>query len=89
MLPPEKRDQYKNLATNVSQPAQSAVQSQTNIVPIDLSGAMPQQSQGGGGGVSAPPSTQKNGPSVPLLPSANTDNFLVLYSRMVYNIVDG
>ena len=89
MLPPETRDQYKNLATNVSQPAQSAVQSQTNIVPIDLSGAMPQQSQGGGGGVSAPPSTQKNGPSVPLLPSANTDNFLVLYSRMVYNIVDG
>ena len=50
---------------------------------------MPQQSQGGGGGVSAPPSTQKNGPSVPLLPSANTDNFLVLYSIMVYNIVDG
>lgn len=83
-----KLEEYNNLATNVSQPAQSA-QSQTNIVPIDLSGAMPQQSQGGGGGVSAPPSTQKNGPSVPLLPSANTDNFLVLYSRMVYNIVDG
>lgn len=87
MLPPEKRDQYKNLATNVSQPAQSA-QSQTNILPIDLSGAMPQQSQGGGG-VSAPPSTNTRGPSVPLLPSTNTDNFLVLYSRMVYNIVDG
>lgn len=84
-----KLEQYKNLATNVSQPVQTASQSQTNIVPIDLSGTMPQQSQGGGGGVSAPPSTQKNGPSVPLLPSANTDNFLVLYSRMVYNIVDG
>lgn len=83
-------EQYKNLATNVSQPVQTAAQSQTNIIPIDLSGAMQQQSQGGGGGgVSAPPSTQKNGPSVPLLPSANTDNFLVLYSRMVYNIVDG
>lgn len=89
MLPPEKREQYKNLATNVSQPVQTAAQSQTNIVPIDLSGTIPQQSQGGGGGVSAPPATQKNGPSVPLLPSANTDNFLVLYSRMVYNIVDG
>jgi hypothetical protein len=89
MLPPEKRDQYRNLATNVSQPVQTAAQSQTNIVPIDLSGTIPQQSQGGGGGVSAPPSTQKNGPSVPLLPSTNTDNFLVLYSRMVYNIVDG
>jgi hypothetical protein len=84
-----KLEQYKNLATNVSQPAQTVAQSQTNIVPIDLSGTMPQQSQGGGGGVSAPPATQKNGPSVPLLPSANTDNFLVLYSRMVYNIVDG
>jgi hypothetical protein len=87
-LPPEKRDQYKNLATNVSQVAQTAAQSQTNILPIDLSGAMPQQSQGGGG-VSAPPSTNTRGPSVPLLPSTNTDNFLVLYSRMVYNIVDG
>jgi hypothetical protein len=84
-----KLEQYKNLATNVSQPVHTSAQSQTNIVPIDLSGTMPQQSQGGGGGVSAQPSTQKNGPSVPLLPSANTDNFLVLYSRMVYNIVDG
>lgn len=44
-----KLEQYKNLATNVSQPVQTASQSQTNIVPIDLSGTMPQQSQGGGG----------------------------------------
>ena len=41
-------------------------------------------SSGGGGGGS-----QGSGPSVPFLPTSNPDNFLVLYSRMVYNIVDG
>ena len=48
-----------------------------------------QQQTGGGGGTSGPPPAQGNGPSVPFLPASNTDNFLVLYSRMVYNIVDG
>jgi hypothetical protein len=56
-------------------------------MPINLGGGGQQQS--GGGGVSAPPPSQGSGPSVPFLPAGNPDNFLVLYSRMVYNIVDG
>ncbi len=87
MLPPEKRKQYQNLATNVSQPPPSQQQQQPIVMPIDMSGGTQQQTKGGG--VSAPPQSQKNGPSVPFLPSGNPDNFLVLYSRMVYNIVDG
>jgi hypothetical protein len=31
--------------------------------------------------------TGGNGPTAPFLPSSNPDNFLTLYSRMVYNIV--
>jgi len=46
-------------------------------------------SSGGGGKISAPPSPQQNGPTAPFYPSSNYDNFLTLYSRMVYNIVDG
>jgi hypothetical protein len=51
---------------------------------------------GAGGGTEAPPSAPPNipaaplggGPEVPFLPTANPDNFLTMYSRMVYNIVD-
>jgi hypothetical protein len=87
MLPPEKRKQYQNLATNVSQPPPSQQQQQPVVMPINLGGGGQQQTSGGG--VSGPPPSQGSGPSVPFLPAANTDNFLVLYSRMVYNIVDG
>jgi uncharacterized membrane protein YgcG len=88
MLPPEKRNQYKNLATNVSQPPPSQQQQQPVVMSINLGGGGQKQSgggsSGGGGGGS-----QGSGPSVPFLPAGNPDNFLVLYSRMVYNIVDG
>jgi hypothetical protein len=51
---------------------------------------------GAGGGSEAPPSAPPTipaaplggGPEVPFLPTANPDNFLTMYSRMVYNIVD-
>ena len=59
--------------------------SNQNIVCAAGSGGQQQT----GGGVSAPPPSQGSGPSVPFLPAGNPDNFLVLYSRMVYNIVDG
>lgn len=74
-------------AQQVAQPPVSQQMQQPVVLPIDLTGGTQQQT--GGGGMSAPPPSQKNGPSVPFLPAANTDNFLVLYSRMVYNIVDG
>jgi lysozyme len=78
--------QVAQRAAAVSQTAQT--KPQVNYLPIDMSGGGQQQT-GGGGGTSGPPPAQGNGPSVPFLPASNTDNFLVLYSRMVYNIVDG
>lgn len=76
------------LATSIAQPPPSQSSEPTvNILPMDMTGG--QQSQGGGGGISPSPSKQTTGPSMPLLPSGNPDNFLVLYSKMVYNIVDG
>ena len=84
---PTTTEARQKIAQQVAQPPPSQQQQQPIVMPIDMSGVTQQQT--GGGGVSAPPSTQRNGPSVPLLPAANTDNFLVLYSRMVYNIVDG
>lgn len=74
-------------AQQVAQAPASQQMQQPVVLPIDLTGGTQQQT--GGGGMTAPPPSQKNGPSVPFLPAANTDNFLVLYSRMVYNIVDG
>ena len=88
MLSPQKREELKLSATNVSQPPPSQQQQQPIVMPIDLSGGGQQQSGGGGGGGGPAPS-QGSGPSVPFLPTSNPDNFLVLYSRMVYNIVDG
>ena len=85
MISPEAR---KALGIQISQPPPSQQQQQPVVMPIDLSGGGQQQT-GGGGGTSGPPPSKGNGPSVPFLPASNTDNFLVLYSRMVYNIVDG
>jgi muramidase (phage lysozyme) len=75
------------LATSIAQPPPTqSSEPQVNILPMDMTGG--QQSQGGGGLAPSPP-PQQQGPSMPLLPSGNPDNFLVLYSKMVYNIVDG
>lgn len=71
----------------IAQPPPSQQMQQPVVLPIDLTGGTQQQT--GGGGVTPAVSSPKNGPAVPFLPSANTDNFLVLYSKMVYNIVDG
>ena len=85
MISPEAR---KALGIQISQPPPSQQQQQPVVMPINLGGGGQQQSgggsSGGGGGGS-----QGSGPSVPFLPTSNPDNFLVLYSRMVYNIVDG
>lgn len=73
----------------ISQPPPSQVSSGgSNVVPIDLSGMSP---QGGSSGGSAPviSSKQNDGPSVPIIASSDTENFLTMYSRLTYNIVDG
>ncbi len=73
-------------AQSISQPPPKQ-QPQVNVIPMDLSGASQQQQ--GGGSIVQPPQQQKVGPTVPFLSPSNPDNFLVLYSKMVYNIVDG
>lgn len=86
---PTQSQVQSNIATKVSQtPRQTQ---QPIFMPINLSGAGAQQQQqpSGGGMVTPPPSSPGGGPTVPILPSSNPENFLVLYSRMVYNIVDG
>jgi hypothetical protein len=74
----------QQIAQQVAQPAATQ---QPVVMPINLGSGGQQQT--GGGGTSGPPPSQGSGPSVPFLPAGNPDNFLVLYSRMVYNIVDG
>lgn len=79
--------QRKALGINISQPPPS--QAKPSIVSLPLAGGqqMPQQQSGGGGGQMIIPPEQK-GPSVPLLPSSDSNNFMTMYSKIVYNIVD-
>ena len=65
-------------------------QSSIKVIPFEQQQSQVQPAPSGGGGqISAPPSPKQNGPTAPFLPSSNPNNFLTLYSRMVYNIVDG
>ncbi|MEN9913946.1 MAG: hypothetical protein RL528_682, partial [Bacteroidota bacterium] len=66
-------------------PGQQSIQ----VVPVQQQSQVQPAPSGGGGNISAPPSPKQNGPTAPFLPSSNPNNFLTLYSRMVYNIVDG
>ena len=88
---PKSTEARQQAAQQVAQPPPSQQNQQPIFMPIDLSGGMQQQQQqqSSGGGMGAPPPQKQDGPSVPFLPASNSDNFLVLYSRMVYNIVDG
>jgi hypothetical protein len=90
-LSPEKREELKNMATKVSQPPPSQAAPSVNVMPFDFSTQMPQQkssgSQSPSSGPAAPAGAQ--GPTAPFLPAGNTDNFLILYSKIIYNIVDG
>ena len=82
--------QTKANAAAISQPVNPKSNITTLSMPAEVSSAGGQsQGGGGGGGVSAPPPPSGGSPSVPFLPAGNVDNFLVLYSKMVYNIVDG
>lgn len=88
MLPPEKREELARKARNVSQPPPSQQAPQVNIMPLDMTGGA-RQNTSQTPSVIPSPSPQKHGPSVPFISSSNDDNFFVLYSKMVYNIVDG
>lgn len=77
--------------TNPQSPsAGPSQQTQPQVTVVPIGGQAPQvQSVPSGSGIIASPPPKQNGPTAPFLPSANPNNFLTLYSRMVYNIVDG
>ena len=71
-------------------PKPTSGQQSIQVIPFEQQQSQVQPaSSGGGGKISAPSIPKQNGPTAPFLPSSNPNNFLTLYSRMVYNIVDG
>jgi len=77
----------QQLARSVSQPAATQSKPQVNVVPMNMSSPQ-SQSTPVGSQVAAPPILSKGGASTPFLTSTNHDNFLTLYSKVVYNLVD-
>jgi GH24 family phage-related lysozyme (muramidase) len=77
----------QQIAQTVSQPAQQ--QPQVTVLPMAMNAGStpPPPKPPSSGGSPAPNMT--SGRMLPSLSSANHDNFLTLYSKMVYNIVDG
>ncbi len=75
-------------AKAIAQPPKKAAPT-VNVLPMDIP-TSGQGQQAAPKTSSAPISTPaSSGQSIPIIPSSNPDNFLVLYSKMVYNIVDG
>jgi len=71
-------------------PKPTSGQQSIQVIPFEQQQSQVQPAPSGGGGkISAPSTPKQNGPTAPFLPSSNPNNFLTLYSRMVYNIVDG
>ena len=67
-----------------TKPGQQAPQ----VSLVNVGSGTPQATQSRPSSTTTPPSpTGGNGPTAPFLPSSNPDNFLTLYSRIVYNIV--
>jgi hypothetical protein len=81
-------------ATNAQQVAQSVSRpptqqpAQVTVAPMNMASPQTQSTPAGGKSI-PPPQMAKGGVSVPFLTSSNDDNFLTLYSKLVYNIVDG
>jgi hypothetical protein len=76
----------QQVAQQVSQPPPSQQKPQVNFLPLNTGDPQPPKSRGQRP-ASSPSMT--SGKSAPFLSSTNHDNFLTLYSKIVYNIVDG
>jgi hypothetical protein len=85
---PAQTQMTQTRAQVISQPAQQ-IPTTINLPPTIIDASPPQQAQQQSGGVSAPPPSGGGSIEVPMLPTTNPDNFLTMYSRIVYNIVDG
>ena len=77
----------QQIAQTVSQPAQQQQQPQVTVLPINLGNQQQPQKPASSG---TPQQAQmSSGRQAPSMNASNDDNFLTLYSKMVYNIVDG
>ena len=75
----------QQVAQQVAQPPASQRAPQVNVVPMNAGGGQQPTEK-----PILPPSVSGyNQRQVSFFPSTNPDNFLTLYSKMVYNIVDG
>jgi len=77
----------QQVAQSVSRPPVQQP-SQINVAPMNMASPQTQSTKMGDKTI-PPPIMSKGGVSVPFLSSSNNDNFLTLYSKLVYNIVDG
>jgi len=77
----------QQLAQSVSQPPPQQ-QTQVTVAPMNMTSPQAQSTPVTGKTI-PPPQMSNGGVSVPFFSSSNNDNFLSLYSKLVYNIVDG
>ena len=77
----------QQIAQTVAQPPPQQ-QPQVTVLPMNL-GNQQQQSQKPTSSGAPQPAQMSSGAQAPSMNSSNDDNFLTLYSKMVYNIVDG
>lgn len=85
---PTQATTQQQIARQVAQPAQN-MPSLVSLPPTIINAAPSQQETSGESNVPPPPSGSGGSMEVPFLPTSNPNNFYVLYSRSVYNIVDG
>lgn len=85
---PTQATTQQQIARQVAQPAQN-MPSLVSLPPTIINAAPSQQETSGESNVPPPPSGSGGSIEVPFLPTSNPNNFYVLYSRSVYNIVDG
>ena len=76
------------VAQAISQPVQKMPEL-IQLPPTVIDASVPQPQQDSGGNIITPSSQGGGGPDVPFLPTGNPDNFFTMYSKIVYNIVDG
>lgn len=76
-------------ATAISQSAQKTPTTISLPPTIIDAGGSSNVASSRGGGLRETSQPQGNGPQVPLLASANSDNMFTMFSRMTYGIVDG
>lgn len=75
----------QQIAQTVAQPPPQQ-QPQVTVAPMNMSTPQPQTPTSSGGGQ---PAQMSSGRQAPPMGASNDDNFFILYSKMVYSIVDG